>query len=106
MEKVKIEIKNEELNVVNQIIESRINQQCLPTPETKLVESIIIELADKMLKKFITERMNSKVFKIGLKYHQAYALHFILRDFQMIGSDDGYINMVVLKIADQIHIQL
>ena len=106
MQKIKFELKNDELNIINQIIENRINQQSLPTPETRLVESIIYELADKMLKKFITERMNSKVFKIGLKYHQAYALHFILRDFQTIGSDDGYINMVVLKIADQIHIQL
>ncbi len=106
MQKIKFELKNDELSVINQIIENRINQQSIPMPETKLVESILYELADKLLKKFITERMNSKVFKIGLKYHQAYALHFILRDFQTIGSDDGYINMVVLKIADQIHIQL
>jgi len=106
MQKVKIEIKNDELNVINQIIENRINQQSIPTPETKLVESIIFELADKLLKKFITERMNVKAFKVNLKYHQAYALHFILRDFQISGSEDGFINMVVLKIADQIHVQL
>ena len=106
MQKVKFELKNDELNVINQIIENRINQQSIPTPETKLVESIIFELADKLLKKFITERMNVKAFKVNLKYHQAYALHFILRDFQISGSEDGFINMVVLKIADQIHIQL
>ncbi|MDM1061925.1 hypothetical protein HXZ62_05000 [Empedobacter falsenii] len=106
MQKIKFELKNDELNVINQIIENRINQQSLPTPETKLVESIIYELADKMLKKFITERMNSKAFKISLKYHQAYALHFILRDFQQVESESPYINMVVLKIANQIHEQL
>lgn len=106
MQKIKFELKNDELNIINQIIENRINQQSLPTPETKLVESIIYELADKMLKKFITERMNAKAFKISLKYHQAYALHFILRDFQTAGSDNNYINMVVIKVADQIHIQL
>lgn len=106
MQKVKFELKNNELSVINQIIENRINQQSIPMPETKLVESIIYELADKMLKKFITERMNTKAFKINLKYHQAYALHFILRDFQQIDTENPYINMVVSKIANQIHEQL
>ena len=50
--------------------------------------------------------MNVKTFKISLKYHQAYALHFILRDFQQVESESPYINMVVLKIANQIHEQL
>ena len=106
MQKVKFELKNDELSVINQIIENRINQQSIPMPETKLVESIIYELTDKMLKKFITERMNTKAFKINLKYHQAYALHFILRDFQQIDTENPYINMVVSKIANQIHEQL
>ena len=106
MQKVELKVNSDKLNVINQIIENRINQQSLPTPETKLVESIIYELADKMLKKFITERMNVKAFKINLKYHQAYALHFILRDFQQVESESPYINMVVSKIANQIHEQL
>ncbi|WP_333662267.1 hypothetical protein [Chishuiella changwenlii] len=106
MQKIKFSLKNDELSVINQIIENRINQQSIPTPETKLVESILFELADKLLKKFVTERMNVKAFKITLKYHQAYALHFILRDFQNVESDSPYINMVVSKIANQIHEQL
>lgn len=106
MQKIKFEIKSEELGVVNQIVANRINQQSIPTAETKLVESIIYETADKLLKKFITERMNVKAFKITLKYHQAYALHFILRDFQKIDSESPYINMAVSKVANQLHEQL
>ena len=106
MQKVKIEIKNDELNIINEIIENRIRQQSIPTPETKLVESILYETADKLLKKFVTERMNVKAFKINLKYHQAYALHFVLRDFQQVDTQSPYIDMVVLKIANQIHEQL
>jgi len=106
MQKIKFSLKNDELSIINQIIENRINQQSIPTPETKLVESILFELAEKLLKKFVTERMNVKAFKITLKYHQAYALHFILRDFQNVESDSPYINMVVSKVANQIHEQL
>jgi len=106
MQKIKILLKNDELSIVNQIIESRLNQQSISNAETKLVESILFELADKLLKKFVTERMNVKAFKIPLKYHQAYALHFILRDFQNLESDSPYINMVVSKVANQIHEQL
>lgn len=106
MDKIKFELKNDELGVVNQIIENRIQQQSIPSPETKLVESILYETADKLFKKFITERMNVKAFKINLKYHQAYALHFVLRDFQKVESDSPYINMAVSKVANQIHEQL
>lgn len=106
MNKIKFSLNNDELSVINQIVENRINQQSIPTPETKLVESILYETADKLLKKFVTERMNIKAFKINLKYHQAYALHFILRDFQQLGIHSPYINMAVSKIANQIHEQL
>ena len=106
MQKVKIELKKDELDVINQIIENNARQQSIPTPEIRLVESIIFETSDKLLSKFITERRNVNTFKINLKYHQAYALHFILRDYQKTGSESPYINMAVSKIANQIHEQL
>lgn len=106
MQKIKFSLKNDELSVINQIIENRLQQQSIPTPETKLVESILYEIAEKLLKKFITERLNTKVYKINLKYHQAYALHFVLREFQKIESESPYINMAVSKVANQIHEQL
>ncbi len=77
----------------------------------KVMRSIAIDVADKYNNKqhAIYSKQSlfdvKKLYKIALKFHEAYALHSVLCLF--IGTvNDVYINTILQKIIDNLHQKL
>lgn len=104
--KIKLKTNNTDLGIVNEIVDARLFQTTIPSPEIKAMESILFELSEKLMKKAITERRNFQPFSISLKYHYGFTLHSILREWLKDGSDNSYTQNAVMKLANEIHQQL
>jgi len=104
--KIKINLNKSNLNAIVFVL---MNYEVKAEPSNfafKALLSIKEELCIKLERKAITERNNAKNFNISLKYHEAFTLEIILRQFLEQQNQEYYIINSANLVANQINVQL
>lgn len=106
MEKITIKISHVALNDLCSLLEN-VQLHQIWTREQKVVNSIMWEVLQQLLKKEISKRHTTKKFKMSFKYHEAFALEKSCRMlYEIYYNEFIYASHVALDVANQIDKQL
>lgn len=101
--KIELEITNFQLSFINEMIADNLLEPSQATSkENRSFIYLMIEVANKLLKKAIDKRGVKKVFKISLKYYEAVALHqFLLLFIDYEQTEKRRVTREILGIINQ-----
>ncbi len=107
MEKITIKINHVGLEALCRYFDNQSLVGLFLTKEQKVVNSIMWEVLQQLLKKEISKRHTTKKFKMTFKYYEAFAFEASCRAYyNNFNRTDIYGSHVALDIANQIDQQL
>lgn len=102
--KIELKITNHQVLYINEMIaDNLIDPNMARTKEEKSFVYLMHDISNKLLKRTIENRDNSKAFKLSLKYYEAFAFHeFLLRfDFEYNSLERIRVTRQILGIINQ-----
>lgn len=101
--KIEFEITNYQLSFINEMIaDNLIDPSKATTKENRSFVYLMLEIANKLLKKSIDKRGVKKVFKLSLKYYEAVAVHqFLLLYIDYEQTEKRRVTREILGIINQ-----
>lgn len=101
--KIEFEITNNQLSFINEIIADNLLEPAKATSkENRSFIYLMLEVANKLLKKAIDKRGVKKAFKLSLKYYEAVALHqFLLLFIDYEQTEKRRVTREILGIINQ-----
>ncbi|QSW90725.1 hypothetical protein J0383_07915 [Flavobacterium endoglycinae] len=101
--KIEFEINNYQLSFINEMIADNLLEPSKATSkENRSFIYLMIEIANKLLKKAIDKRGVKKVFKLSLKYYEAVAVHqFLLLYIDYEQTEKRRVTREIIGIINQ-----
>jgi hypothetical protein len=101
--KIEFEITNYQLTFINEMIADHLLEPSKATSkENRSFIYLMLEIANKLLKKAIDKRGVKKVFKLSLKYYEAVAVHqFLLMFIDYDKTERRRITREILSVINQ-----
>jgi hypothetical protein len=101
--KLEIEITNYQLSFINEMIADNLLEPAQATSkENKSFIYLMLEIANKLLKKAIDKRGVKKAFKLSLKFYEAVAVHqFLLVYIDYAKTEKRRVTLEIIGILNQ-----